>query len=84
MYPEPDKFDITRQDSWTVQPRLGFTYMLTEDARNVLRGSWVRLGEQVMGQRIGVRDATGAPGGRKDRARSRPSQLRPGRADAPA
>jgi hypothetical protein len=43
-------FDITRQASWTVQPRVGFTYMLTEDARNVLRGSWVRLGEQVMGR----------------------------------
>jgi hypothetical protein len=43
-------FDITRQQSWTVQPRLGFTYMVTDDARNILRGSWVRLGEQVMGR----------------------------------
>lgn len=42
--------DITRQQSWTVQPRFGATYMLTEDARNVLRTSWVRLGEQVMGR----------------------------------
>jgi hypothetical protein len=42
--------NIERQTSWTVQPRLGFTYMLTEDTRNVLRGSWVRLGEQVMGR----------------------------------
>jgi hypothetical protein len=42
--------DIVRQTSWTVQPRLGFTYMVTEDARNVLRASWVRLGEQVMGR----------------------------------
>jgi hypothetical protein len=42
--------DIVRQDAWTVQPRVGFTYMLTEDARNVLRASWVRLGEQVMGR----------------------------------
>ncbi|MPY90001.1 MAG: hypothetical protein GEU99_19020 [Luteitalea sp.] len=43
-------FDITRQQSWTVQPRVGATYLLTEDARNVLRASWVRLGEQVMGR----------------------------------
>lgn len=43
-------FDITRQTSWTIQPRVGFTYMLTQDAKNVLRGSWVRLGEQVMGR----------------------------------
>ena len=42
--------NIVRQSSWTVQPRLGFTYMVTADARNVLRGSWVRLGEQVMGR----------------------------------
>ena len=42
--------DIVRQTSWTIQPRLGFTYMVTEDARNVLRASWVRLGEQVMGR----------------------------------
>ena len=42
--------DIVRQNSWTVQPRFGFTYMVTDDARNVLRASWVRLGEQVMGR----------------------------------
>ncbi len=42
--------NITRQQSWTVQPRVGVTYLLTEDARNVLRASWVRLGEQVMGR----------------------------------
>jgi len=41
---------ITRQQSWTVQPRIGATYLLTADARNVLRASWVRLGEQVMGR----------------------------------
>jgi hypothetical protein len=43
-------FNITRQSSWTIQPRLGFTYMVTRDAKNVLRASWVRLGEQVMGR----------------------------------
>ena len=41
---------ITRQKSWTVQPRLGATYLLTEDAKNVLRASYARLGEQVMGR----------------------------------
>jgi hypothetical protein len=43
-------FNITRQSSWTIQPRVGFTYLVTSDARNVLRGSWARLGEQVMGR----------------------------------
>ena len=41
---------ITRQTSWTVQPRIGATYLLTEDAKNVLRASYSRLGEQVMGR----------------------------------
>lgn len=42
--------NITRQQSWTVQPRFGATYLLTQDARNVLRASWGRMGEQVMGR----------------------------------
>ena len=42
--------NITRQDSWTVQPRLGATYLLTQDAKNVLRASYARMGEQVMGR----------------------------------
>jgi hypothetical protein len=42
--------NITRQESWTVQPRVGATYILTDDARNVLRASYGRLGEQVMGR----------------------------------
>ena len=41
---------ITRQNSWTVQPRVGATYLLTQDAKNVLRASYSRLGEQVMGR----------------------------------
>jgi hypothetical protein len=41
---------ITRQKSWTVQPRIGATYLLTQDAKNVLRASYSRLGEQVMGR----------------------------------
>jgi hypothetical protein len=42
--------DITRQNSWSVQPRVGATYLLTSDANNVLRASYGRLGEQVMGR----------------------------------
>ncbi len=42
--------DITRQKSWTIQPRLGATYLVTQDAKNVLRASYARLGEQVMGR----------------------------------
>jgi hypothetical protein len=41
---------ITRQKSWTVQPRLGATYLVTMDAKNVLRASYARMGEQVMGR----------------------------------
>ena len=43
-------FKVTREDAWTIQPRLGFSYMLTSDAKNILRGSYVRVGEQVMGR----------------------------------
>jgi len=43
-------FNIVRQNSWTIQPRVGFSYMLTKDAKNLLRGSYVRVGEQVMGR----------------------------------
>lgn len=42
--------NITRQKSWTVQPRIGATYLVTRDAKNVLRASFSRLGEQVMGR----------------------------------
>ena len=42
--------DIVREKAWTLQPRLGATFLLTKDANNVLRTSWVRLGEQVMGR----------------------------------
>ena len=43
-------FNIVREDAWTIQPRVGFSYMLTADAKNLLRGSYVRVGEQVMGR----------------------------------
>ena len=43
-------FDIVRQNSTAIGPRLGFSYLLTKDSRNVLRGSYVRVHEQVMGR----------------------------------
>ncbi|HXH06934.1 MAG TPA: TonB-dependent receptor [Vicinamibacterales bacterium] len=43
-------FDVVRESAWTIQPRLGFSYLVTADARNVLRASYARLGEQVMGR----------------------------------
>jgi hypothetical protein len=43
-------FNITRQDSTSIGPRFGFSYLITKDARNVLRGSAVRVHEQVMGR----------------------------------
>jgi hypothetical protein len=59
-------FDVTREDSHIVQPRVGFSYLLTRDATNVLRGSYARVGEQMMGRdavttfgassRVGQRD----------------------------
>ena len=43
-------FDIERENAWHVGPRLGFSYMLTPDAKNVIRGSYVRVHEQMMGR----------------------------------
>ncbi len=43
-------FDIERENSWQVGPRIGFSYMVTADAKNVLRGSYVRVHEQMMGR----------------------------------
>ena len=43
-------FDIVRQNSTSIGPRLGFSYLLTKDSRNVLRGSYARVHEQVMGR----------------------------------
>jgi hypothetical protein len=42
--------DIDRQKSVAVQPRVGFSYLITEDARNVVRASYGRLYEQVNGR----------------------------------
>src|SRR5262249_18334447 len=43
-------FNVTREKAHIVQPRVGFSYLVTRDARNVLRGSYVRIGEQMMGR----------------------------------
>ena len=42
--------DIDRQKSTAVQPRVGVSYLITEDARNVVRASYGRLYEQVNGR----------------------------------
>jgi hypothetical protein len=43
-------FNIVREDAWHVGPRIGFSYMLTGDAKNIIRGSYVRVHEQMMGR----------------------------------
>ena len=43
-------FDIVRQSSTEIGPRLGFSYLVTKDAKNVLRGSYGRIHEQVTGR----------------------------------
>jgi hypothetical protein len=43
-------FDVVRENAHILQPRLGFSYLVTRNAKNVLRGSYVRLGEQMMGR----------------------------------
>jgi hypothetical protein len=42
--------NFDRQNSKAVQPRIGVSYLVTEDARNVLRASYGRLYEQVNGR----------------------------------
>ena len=56
-----DNFD--RMSTAIVGPRLGFSYMLTENARNVIRGSWGIVHEQVNG-RDNVTSYGGSGGGR--------------------
>jgi hypothetical protein len=56
-------FDVVRENAHIVQPRLGFSYLVTRNAKNVLRGSYVRLGEQMMGRdAVTLFGATGAVG----------------------
>ena len=57
--------DFDRMSTTVVGPRLGFSYMLTDDARNILRGSWGLVHEQVNG-RDNVTSYTGSGGGRTD------------------
>src|SRR5437762_6984258 len=45
-----DLLGIYRERSTAVQPRVGVAYLVTEDARNVLRASYSRLYEQVNGR----------------------------------
>lgn len=56
-----DNFD--RMSTAVVGPRLGFSYLLTDDARNVLRGSWGLVHEQVNG-RDNITSYGGSGGGR--------------------
>lgn len=56
--------NLERQNSVEVGPRFGFSYLLTEDAKNVLRGGYVRVHQQLMGTRhpvasFGGNDASG-------------------------
>lgn len=57
---------FSRQSSTEVGPRLGFSYLLTSDAKNVLRGTFARVHEQLQGGRHGVSSFGGA-----DRSASR-------------
>ena len=50
------------QSSTEIGPRLGFAYLLTADARNVLRGSYTRQHEQLQGGRHPVASFGGEPG----------------------
>ena len=42
--------DFTRMNTLALGPRAGFSYMLTEDGRTVLRGSYGRVHEQMNGR----------------------------------
>ena len=65
------RFDIVRrtdlrrdfqfQSSTEIGPRLGVSYLLTEDARNVVRASFGRVHEQLQGGRHPVSEFGGAP-----------------------
>jgi hypothetical protein len=51
---------FSRQSSTEVGPRAGFSYLLTADAKNVLRGTFARVHEQLQGGRHGVSSFGGA------------------------
>ena len=54
--------NFTRMSTAVIGPRVGLSYMLTEDARNVLRGSYGRVHEAVNG-RDAITRYTGSAGG---------------------
>lgn len=51
---------FSRQSSTEIGPRLGVSYLLTEDAKNVLRATFARVHEQLQGGRHGVSSFGGA------------------------
>jgi hypothetical protein len=51
---------FSRQSSTEIGPRAGFSYLLTSDAKNVLRGTFARVHEQLQGGRHGVSSFGGA------------------------
>lgn len=56
-------FDIDRNNSVHVGPRAGVSYMITDDANNVLRASYGRLYEQTNGRDYITTFAAGLPRG---------------------
>jgi hypothetical protein len=52
--------DLEFQSSTEIGPRLGVSYLLTEDARNVLRASYGRVHEQLQGGRHPVSEFGGS------------------------
>jgi Carboxypeptidase regulatory-like domain len=56
-------FDVVREDAREVGPRVGVSYMVTRDARNVLRASYGRLYEQTNGRDYITTFAQGVPVG---------------------
>ena len=47
-------FDVVVLDDRAVGPRLGATYQLTSDSKNVVRASWGRVHEAPIGLRVGA------------------------------
>ncbi len=45
VYRYDDLFNEQLQNSWEVGPRLGLNYLVTTDARNSVRASWMRLAD---------------------------------------
>ncbi len=70
-------FDFDRMDTVVFGPRIGFSYMVTADARNVLRGSAGRVHEAVV-SRDGASLYTGSAGDSGGRSTSIVQQDREG------